>query len=276
MARWIFVVAIAYFSLRYLPPLSERNVLVMVETQGLYIDSLSNITGLKAAFQVRKSFDEYVLGDKKREEIEKRKKFNLIMVFEHNVKGQFPFEKFELDLKSHAFVKSLEILPFTSRPLKAKAINLYISLMSHLSKNFPSVFGGSLKEAIFDGDNIITAQDNKLLSDCKKINEKDDRPFIMVNINRDNRENEDNWEYGKNVIMNIFPRIESRIYIAGEPESDYWDRLAIVRYTSERKFCEMVLSEDYRKLRPLKTTGLDDAYTSSTIAVLAYQKDLVK
>ena len=72
MARWIFVIAIAYFSLRYLPPWSERNVLVMVETQGLYIDSLSNITGLKAAFQVRKSYDEYVLGDQKREEIEKR------------------------------------------------------------------------------------------------------------------------------------------------------------------------------------------------------------
>ena len=27
------------------------------------------------------------------------------MVFEHKVKGQFPFEKFELDLKSHGFVK---------------------------------------------------------------------------------------------------------------------------------------------------------------------------
>ena len=115
------------------------------------------------------------------------------MVFEHKVKGQFPFEKFELELKSHSFVKSLEILPFTSKPLKAKAINSYISLMSHVSKNFPSIFGGPLKETIFDGDNIITAQDNKLLSDCKKINEKDDRPFIMVNINRDNRENEDNY-----------------------------------------------------------------------------------
>ena len=81
MARWIFVVAIAYFSLRYLPPLSERNVLVMVETQGLYIDSLSNITGLKAAFQVRKNFDEYVLGDKKREEIEKRVRYLNVIKF---------------------------------------------------------------------------------------------------------------------------------------------------------------------------------------------------
>ena len=81
MARWIFVVAIAYFSLRYLPPWSERNVLVMVETQGLYIDSLSNITGLKAAFQVRKSFDEYVLGDKKREEIEKRVRYLNVIKF---------------------------------------------------------------------------------------------------------------------------------------------------------------------------------------------------
>lgn len=68
----IFIVAIAYFSYKFLPPFQERNVLVLVETQGTYIDSLSKITGLKAAFQVRKNFDGLVFGDDKREKIEKR------------------------------------------------------------------------------------------------------------------------------------------------------------------------------------------------------------
>ena len=73
MARLaIFIVAVAWFGLRYLPPITERNVLVLVETKGLYMDALSNITGLKAAFQVRKNLDEYVLEDNKQEKIEKR------------------------------------------------------------------------------------------------------------------------------------------------------------------------------------------------------------
>ena len=68
----IFIVAIAYFCYKFLPPLQERNVLVLVETQGTYIDSLSKIKGLKAAFQVCKNFDGLVFGDDKREKIEKR------------------------------------------------------------------------------------------------------------------------------------------------------------------------------------------------------------
>ena len=198
------------------------------------------------------------------------------MIFEHNVKGQFPFERFELDLKTHKFIKDLEILPFASRPLYTKAINLYLTLMSHLGTTFPSLFDAKLTETVFDDDKNMEIEDKKLVSECKKLSEKDDRPLIMVNINRDNRANSDRKEYAKNVIMKIFPAIGSRIYISGEPESEYWDRVALVRYPSERKFCEIALSEEYRKVKPLKTSGLDDAYTTSTIAVLAYQKDLVK
>ena len=198
------------------------------------------------------------------------------MVFEHKIRGEFPYEKFEEDLKKQAFVKDLDVLPFTSRPLYAKTINLYLTVMSHLITNFSSVFGGPLTETVFDDDKIMSKEDKKLVSDCMKLGGKDERPLIMVNLNKANKANSNNQEYGKNVIMNIFPRIGSRIYILGEPESEYWDRIALVRYASENKFCEMVLSEEYRKLMHLKSSGLDDAYTSSTIAVLAYQKDLVK
>ena len=117
--------------------------------------------------------------------------------------------------------------------------------MSHLGTTFPSLFGGKLTEMVFDDETTLIPEDKKLVSECKKLSEKDDRPLIMVNINRDNRANSDNKEYAKNVIMSIFPAIGSRIYISGEPESEYWDRVALVRYPSERKFCEMALSEEY-------------------------------
>ena len=80
----IFIVALAWFSFRFFPTISEKNVLVLVETKGLYLDSLSNITGLKAAFQVRKNFDDLVLGADKLEKLEERvcKIFKFSITFE--------------------------------------------------------------------------------------------------------------------------------------------------------------------------------------------------
>ena len=85
MAKFaIFIVALAWFSFRFFPTISEKNVLVLVETKGLYLDSLSNITGLKAAFQVRKNFDDLFLGADKLEKIEERvcKIFKFSITFE--------------------------------------------------------------------------------------------------------------------------------------------------------------------------------------------------
>ena len=42
---YIFVLFIAYFAYKYLPPTEEKNNLVLIETKGLYHDELSNIKG---------------------------------------------------------------------------------------------------------------------------------------------------------------------------------------------------------------------------------------
>ena len=42
---YIFVLFIAYFAYKYLPPAEENNNLVLVETKGLYHDELSKIKG---------------------------------------------------------------------------------------------------------------------------------------------------------------------------------------------------------------------------------------
>ena len=68
----IFLVFAAYFAFRFLPPLSEKNVLVLVETQGLYVDKLSKVLGLKAAFRVFKNFDDSILGEDMKVKIESR------------------------------------------------------------------------------------------------------------------------------------------------------------------------------------------------------------
>ena len=203
-------------------------------------------------------------------------KWNLIMVFEHNVKGNFPVEKFEEELRQKTFVKDLEVIPFTSKPLYTQAMNSYFSIKAYLGSVFPSVFGGTLTKIIFKEESM-SAWDKKLTAQCKGKTAKDaSKPVIMVNINRKKKTNNDNETYGKHVLMNLFPLIGSRIYMLGKPESDYWDMIALVRYQSEGKLCEMALSEEYNRIKPLKQSGLDDSYTSLTATVLAYQKELVE
>ena len=198
------------------------------------------------------------------------------MIFEHNVKGKFPFEKFEIDLRNHAFIKDLEILPFTSKPLYAKFLNSAMALKAYLGSIFPSIFQQKLTEISLAEKETLSDQYKKLLSECKVTSTKDEKPVIMVNIMRKNRSNNDNDIYSKQVMTNIFPLIKSRIYMAGEPESEYWDMIGLVRYQSTTKLCEMLHSEEYNRIKHLKHNGLDDSYTSLTATVLAYQKDLLE
>ena len=76
MAKFaIFVVAIAYLCYKFLPPLRVRNALVLVETQGLYVEELPKLQGLKAAFRVLKNFDDFIFEDSNQDNIEKRVKY---------------------------------------------------------------------------------------------------------------------------------------------------------------------------------------------------------
>ena len=68
----IFALFAAYIAYKFLPPIQEKNALVLVETQGLYIDKLSSVSGLKAAFRVLKNFDDSILDVEKNSVVEKR------------------------------------------------------------------------------------------------------------------------------------------------------------------------------------------------------------
>ena len=68
----IFTLFAAYIAYKFLPPIQEKNALVLVETQGLYIDKLSAVSGLKAAFRILKTFDDSILDVEKKNVVEKR------------------------------------------------------------------------------------------------------------------------------------------------------------------------------------------------------------
>ena len=68
----IFTLFATYIAYKVIPPIQEKNALVLVETQGLYIDKLSGVSGLKAAFRVLKNFDDSILGVENKSVVEKR------------------------------------------------------------------------------------------------------------------------------------------------------------------------------------------------------------
>ena len=52
----------------------------------------------------------------------------------------------------------------------------------------------------------------------------------MININEDNKLNDNNQELAKTAMLNIFPQINARIFMTGDLGSDYWDKFVLVRY----------------------------------------------
>ena len=137
---------------------------------------------------------------------------------------------------------------------------------------FKSIFGTKLTKLPSDAEKRFAGKISKI---CK--NPQDKKPFVMINLNKNNPKNSFNEEYGTKVFENLFPLVNSKIYAFGTPEnSKEWDKIALVRYQSEKTFCEMVFSQEYQELAPLKKDGLEDSYTSMMNTIMSYQKDLIE
>ena len=160
------------------------------------------------------TFSTYIIDNFCKKNYFPQKKWNLVLLLGNDKKNEF-----EKDLQIHKFIKSFEILPFTSNPLQIKLINIVVSLKGYISK---ALFGTKLAKSL----------EVNLPENISKIcqNAKTDKPFIMVNINKNNPKNSHNEEYGNKVVMNLFPIVGSRIFTAGNPDSEHWDKIALVRY----------------------------------------------
>ena len=174
-----------------------------------------------------------------------------------------------MDLEEYYFIKEVEILTFISNPLLTKTINALLSIKGFV---FKLIFGAKLTKLSPDVEKKFAGKISKV---CK--NPQDKKPFVMINLNKNNPKNSFNEEYGTKVFENLFPLVNSKIYAFGTPEnSKEWDKIALVRYQSEKTFCEMVFSQEYQELAPLKKDGLEDSYTSMMNTIMSYQKDLIE
>ena len=71
MSKYVLLVGLlAVVGYRWLPPLRQKNVLVLVETKGMYSDKLHQVKGLKAAFRIIENMDGHMAEAGKKEETE--------------------------------------------------------------------------------------------------------------------------------------------------------------------------------------------------------------
>ena len=68
----IFLVIVACLCHKFFPSLQERMVLVLVETEDQYNNSISKIQGLKVILEIVKNIDDFIFEDNMKEKIESR------------------------------------------------------------------------------------------------------------------------------------------------------------------------------------------------------------
>ena len=105
----------------------------------------------------------------------------------------------------------------------------------------------------------------ELCGDEKVLNETQ----VMVNIIKVKNQ-EELMKYSLAVVWNMFPTMESRIYVTGDPKSDYWDHVMLVKYKTRAALCEMVTSEEYAAVVGHKVNGVADAHTYLTRQIFGH------
>merc|ERR1712241_1293661 len=184
------------------------------------------------------NLDDVILSESKNFKVEERKKWNLVLVLHP---GNLSDENIRIDLQEYYFIKEVEILPFTSNPLLTKTINALVLIKGFVLK---SIFGTKLTKLSAKVEKNFAGKISRI---CK--NPQDKKPFVMINLNKNNPKNSFNEEYGTKVFENLFPLVNSKIYAFGTPEnSKEWNKIALVRYQSHKHFCEMVFSGEYQEL----------------------------
>ena len=136
-------------------------------------------------------------------------KWNLALIIEDDRNEKGLSESIALELQQNDLIQDFEILPFTSRPLYASIINGLITLKSRLCRIFPSICGQKLTQFSFNEEKTMSTRDERLMAECESTIANDsDYPLEMININKDNKLNDNNQEFAKTAMLNIFPQIK--------------------------------------------------------------------
>ena len=112
-----------------------------------------------------------------------------------------------------------------------------------------------------EGEGVI----EELCGDEKALSETQ----IMVNIVKV-KDEEELTKYALAVVWNMFPTLESRIYVTGDSKSDYWDHVTLVKYKTRAALCKMVTSEEYAAVVGHKIKGVSDGHTYLTRQIFGH------
>ena len=112
-----------------------------------------------------------------------------------------------------------------------------------------------------EGEGVI----EELCGDEKALGETQ----IMVNVVKV-KDQEELTKYALAVVWNMFPTLESRIYVTGDSKSDYWDHVTLVKYKTREALCKMVTSEEYAAVVEHKINGVADGHTYLTRQIFGH------
>ena len=140
--------------------------------------------------------------------------------------------------------------------------NAMYFLKDKLVNILPSLFKFQMTPV--EEDVIEMEEYDHLCSDIQKLNSPD-FPLFMVNILKIG----DLKAYNKHksVVKQIFAMIGTRMFSFGKPEAEYWDELAIVKYQTRVKLCEMLLSKEFQDTFPSSVKGIIDGRIYSTVQI---------
>jgi len=242
---------------------TENNLLVLLElkTKELTEQQLQSLGPIKAVFQIQRNIDEHM----EHVDVKSRVNFNFAVVT-HHFSSEGDSLKFGDHLQRLKFVKSFKVFPFSSNPARKHAVNFLIKLKSFINYNIPTLvdYLQSLKVKLTPKDEVEDLDHEDLVGElCNDVTVAKAGSEVMINVMK--VKNAEIFEkYSLACLFSFFPVINTMIWEAGSPKSDYWDSLALVEYASRAGFCKMVLSKEYQEVFMHKVHGLEDTHTYLT------------
>ena len=167
-------------------------------------------------------------------------------------------------IRGFQFVNDISIFPYTSQEALKNVKNAKLYLHGKIISPFSSTqnYTWSLPEE--DDLNEMEEYDTLCSSSSKLLLQN--TPIFVVNLVKIS----DNEAYDiyDSAISNTFSMIGTRILSLGVPETDYWDKLNIIQYQTTATFCEILSSKELQDKYPKNVRGIEDGRTYVTTQVI--------
>ena len=145
------------------------------------------------------------------------------------------------------FVEEIKAIDMEASPFYFHyGINVFIKTWSYIGGLMRLIPTSPLEKATSPALNCVPEPDN-------------DNVIYIINLQRI-RDRDVFSKYVKVVFTKIFPAINSTVYYAGVPVSDYWTSFVIAKYENYDRVCEMVESEIFSVCSKDREKGAEHSY----------------